>query len=96
MFHRNLPPVDGDGAFEQRRLAGMERIDRLPADPDLVGDRQLGESFRRIVMGPARDIGADDHAARAVVIAAWVEDILVQSVGPGDAAVDTVGLPEAR
>ena len=92
----HLPPVHRDRIPEQRRFAGMERLDKLPADPDLVSDRQLDEGFRRILVSPARDIGTDQHAALRMVVIAGIDDVLVESIGPGETAVNPVRLPEAR
>src|SRR5688500_4515234 len=59
----NLAPIDRYAVAQQVGLARMERLDRLAADADLLGDRLGGELVRIAAVGPAGDISADQHAA---------------------------------
>ena len=53
--------------------------------------------MRIVLVGPAGDIGRHEHALGRVEIVRRVHDILVEPVGPGQAAVEEiVGLPEPR
>src|SRR5688572_29680274 len=92
----NLAPIDRYAVAQQARLARMERLDRLAADADLLGDRVGDELVRIAAVGPAGDIGADQHAALLAEAARRVHDVLVEPVGPGIAAVNAFVLPEAR
>src|SRR4029453_4543884 len=92
---RGEAPAGGKAFFKQTRAARVERLDRLPGDlqPFLVAEGC--ELLRIVVVGPARNIGRDKHAAVVAEAVGGVDDVLVCSVGPGEASEDiVVAFPE--
>jgi len=93
----DLTPGDADALAQQMRTARMQRFHRLPADrqPLLIAERR---KFSQVLTPhPSGDISGDDYAFRAAEPVGGVDHILIEPVGPGEAAVDViVGLPEAR
>src|SRR4051812_1991845 len=74
----------------------MQRFHRCERNARLLRERQLVEGFGRIRMGPAGAISGNEYAALRMMSAAWVDDVLVELIGPGEPAVDAITLPEAR
>src|SRR5215471_12755153 len=78
------------------RSSRMQRLDRLTADARTLFVAELGKGVRSFAVGPPGTIRADDHALRCTIAVRRINHVLVQPVGPREAAeYIVVALPEA-
>src|SRR5687767_5177306 len=78
------------------RLAWMQRFDGVPADPESLLMAEIGKAVGIVPVGPARAVSGDEHAFGLVETVRRIDDVLIETVGPGEAAIDEiVRLPEA-
>src|SRR3954471_24950594 len=79
------------------RSAGMKRLDRGAADAQPLLVAVSGELLRIVLVGPAGDIGADQHPLWRADAMRGIDHIFIGAVRPDEAAEDiVVPLPEAR